>query len=68
MEKTMTVELTYEQYKHITNILNQNKPSRTRLTKDEKGMIMIMASEWQSTFSTTTYEDELLASIRKKLK
>ena len=37
--KTMTVELTEEQYVHIQQILKMNKPSRTRLTSTEKFLI-----------------------------
>jgi hypothetical protein len=66
-EKTMTVELTESQYLHIKSILSMNKPSKTRLTQDEKDMIYLMARNWQDAYSTNDYEDELLESIRKKL-
>ena len=38
-EKTMTIELTETQYTHIQEILRMNRPSRTRLTSTEKGII-----------------------------
>ena len=37
-----TLELTDEQIKHVQLILKENKPSRTRLTRDEKNRIMLL--------------------------
>jgi hypothetical protein len=67
-KETMTIELTYEQYKHIQSILNQDKPSRTRLTRDEKDMINLMCNRWDQSFSTTKEEDKLIKSIKLKIK
>lgn len=36
----MTIELTETQYKHIQEVLAMNKPSKTRLTRDEKDYIL----------------------------
>ena len=66
-EKTMTVELTESQYLHIQSILKMNKPSRTRLTQNEKNMIYMMAREWRTSFSVDEEEDKLVDSILKKL-
>jgi hypothetical protein len=66
-KETMTIELTYEQYKHIQSILNQDKPSRTRLTRDEKDMINLMCNRWDQSFSTTKEEDKLIKSIKLKI-
>lgn len=38
-EQTISVELTESQYLHIQAILKQDKPSKTRLTREEKGFI-----------------------------
>jgi len=39
-EQTISVELTESQYLHIQSILKQDKPSRTRLSREEKGFIL----------------------------
>lgn len=41
-EKTMKLELTESQYNHIQEILKMDKPSKTRLTRDEKDFILGM--------------------------
>ena len=41
-EKTMSVELTKSQYLHIQSILKQDKPSKTRLSRDEKNYILTL--------------------------
>ena len=67
--KTMTVELTEEQYVHIQQILKMNKPSRTRLTSTEKGHIKYMCKWWLGNFSQLDEEEiDTLQSIIKKLK
>ena len=66
--KTMTVELTEEQYGHIQQILKMNKPSRTRLTSTEKGHIKYMCKWWLGNFSQLDEEEiDILQSIIKKL-
>lgn len=67
--KTMTVELTEEQYVHIQQILKMNKPSRTRLTSTEKGQIKYMCKWWLGNFSQLDEEEiDILQSIINKLK
>jgi hypothetical protein len=39
-EQKISVELTESQYKHIQSILQQDKPSKTRLTREEKDFIL----------------------------
>ena len=43
-EEKMSVELTKSQYLHIQSILKQDKPSRTRLSRDEKDYILTLLS------------------------
>jgi hypothetical protein len=43
-EQTISVELTESQYKHIQSILKQDKPSRTRLSQEEKNYILTLLS------------------------
>ncbi len=38
-EQTISVELTQEQFNHVRTILAQAKPSRTRLSQEEKHTI-----------------------------
>jgi len=66
-EQKMTIELSYEDYKHIKSLLAQSKPSRTRLTQEEKGMILFMCNRWLEEFSGDVQDDKLIESIKKKL-
>lgn len=67
-EQTISVELTESQYLHIQSILKQDKPSKTRLSREEKEMILHMCKKWNNLCSTEDYEDDLLKSIKNKLK
>ena len=66
-EQKMTIELSYEQYKHIQSILKQDKPSRTRLTQEEKQFIVNTLYYF---LEDHPYADDcgLARSITKKLK
>ena len=67
-EQTRTLELTQTQYKHIQSILNQDKPSKTRLSQEEKGMIRYMCNKWLEDYSGDEQDDKVIRSIIKKLK
>jgi hypothetical protein len=66
-EQTMSVELTESQYLHIQSILKQDKPSKTRLSQDEKQFIIYTLKHF---LEDHPYSDEqgLAESIIKKLK
>ena len=63
----VNLELTDEQVKHVQLLLQQDKPSRTRLTSDEKNMIIHMCSKWHEVFPTTDEDDMLLKIIINKM-
>ena len=66
-EQKMTIELSYEDYKHIKLLLAQSKPSRTRLTEQEKGFITYCLNHF---LEEHPYADDcnLAKNIIKKLK
>ena len=75
-EEKINVELTKSQYLHIQSILKQDKPSRTRLSRDEKDYILTLLShevEAMSGYSDKDkdehyyYRQRNVDSIRKKL-
>jgi hypothetical protein len=77
MEQTMTIEITQSQYKHIKEVLAMDKPSRTRLTQEEKGYILLLLShecDAMAGYSDDDKDDYFfdrqrnINSIRKKLK
>lgn len=65
-QQKMTIELSYEQYKHIQEVLKMNKPSRTRLTQDEKSMISMICHTFLEDHPYTD-DCDLVRSIIKKL-
>jgi hypothetical protein len=77
MEQTRTIEITQSQYKHLKEVLAMDKPSRTRLTKEEKGYILLLLShecDAMAGYSDDDKDDHFfdrqrnIDSIRKKLK
>jgi 16S rRNA U1498 N3-methylase RsmE len=68
MEQTRTIEITETQYNHLKEVMEMDKPSKTRLTQQEKSMIRHMCSNWTQMFSTDTEQEQLLQNILKKLK
>jgi 16S rRNA U1498 N3-methylase RsmE len=68
MEQTRTIEITQSQYQHLKEVMAMDKPSRTRLTQQEKSMIRHMCSNFSQMFSIDTEQEQLLQSILKKLK
>jgi len=66
-EDIINIELTQEQFNHVKSILAQSKPSRTRLTQEEKGMIRYMCNNWLEDYSGDEEDDKLINSILKKL-
>jgi hypothetical protein len=66
-EQKMTMELSYEQYKHIQEVLKQDKPSRTKLSRDEKDFITYCLNSFLSEHPYAD-EDNLAKNIIKKLK
>lgn len=75
-EQTISVELTESQYKHIQSILNQDKPSKTRLSREEKGFILQLLDHESDALCSYDDDDKdehyydrqrLVDSIRKKL-
>jgi len=66
-EDIINIELTQEQFNHVKSILAQSKPSRTRLTQEEKGMIRYMCNKWLEDYSGDEEDDKLINSILKKL-
>lgn len=77
-EQTISVELTQEQFNHVRTILAQAKPSRTRLTQDEKNFILALIQCDEDALSEVDEQDlqdehyqwriKNQESIRKKLK
>ena len=75
-EKTMLVELTESQYLHIQSILKQDKPSRTRLSREEKNYILQLLSHEEDALCSYDNDDDKdehyydrqrnIDSIRKK--
>ena len=63
-----TLELTEQQIKYVQSVLHQDKPSRTRLTSEEKGMIVFMCRKWLEDYCGNVEDDKLIKSIIKKLK
>ena len=67
-EQTRTIELTETQYKHIQEVLAMDKPSKTRLTQQEKDMIHHMCSNWSQMFDEDEETTKLIQGIKNKLK
>jgi len=77
-EQTISVELTQEQFNHVRTILAQAKPSRTRLTQDEKNFILALIQCDEEALSEADEQDlqdkhfqwriKNQESIRKKLR
>lgn len=66
-EQKITLEVTETQYKHIQEVLAMNKPSKTRLTQQEKDMIHHMCSNWSQMFDEDEDTIELIKTIKKKV-
>ena len=65
-----TLELTDKQILHVQSLLNQDKPSRTRLTSEEKKYLAYIVDLWYNELEEaggTTKEIKLTESIIKKL-
>jgi hypothetical protein len=65
-QDTINIELTLDQFNHVKNILAQSKPSRTRLTREEKNFIIYVLEGF---LEDHPYSDEsgMLDTIKKKL-
>lgn len=68
MDSLINIELTLEQFNHVKQILTQSKPSRTRLTQEEKNHIIYMSQRWLEGYCSDMKDDSLCESIIKKLK
>jgi hypothetical protein len=70
-EQTISIELTQTQYKHIKEVLATDKPSRTRLTQDDKKTLIYLCKKLirDIEFKEDTTEKDLdkINSIIKKL-
>jgi hypothetical protein len=66
-EEIVNIELTQAQFNHIRDLLAQTKPSRTRLTQEEKGLIRLLCNKWSKSYDSDLKEEKLIESILKKL-
>lgn len=65
-EQTRTIEITQSQYKHLKEVMAMSKPSRTRLTIQEKSMIRYLCNHYlEETDQSDTID--VVRSILKKL-
>jgi hypothetical protein len=77
-QETVNIELTLDQFNHVKNILAQSKPSRTRLSREEKGFILQLLNHESDALCSYTDDDDkdehyydrqrLVDSVRNKLK
>jgi hypothetical protein len=77
-EEKINVELTQEQFNHVRTILAQSKPSKTRLSREEKGFILQLLDHESDALCSYDDDDDkdehyydrqrLVDSIMKKLK
>lgn len=72
-EQKITVELTEEQYVHIQQLLKMDKPSKTKLTREEKGYIITalvheqQAIDYDNQDDLTKWRLKIIDSIVRKL-
>jgi hypothetical protein len=67
-EQTITIEVTKSQYEHYQSVMTMDKPSRTRLTRDEKSMIHLICTKFLNDYDNGTEYDKLIQSIINKMK